>query len=66
MQCDNFLLSKKTQTIFKDLANLADLFDFNSLEKNLELFSNKNEKTFDKFKIESSKKIWIDEFFFKK
>ena len=42
MDCDSFVLSIKTQNIFDDLKNLEDLFDFSNLDKNHELFSNKN------------------------
>ena len=38
------------------------MFDFGSLNENLELFSNKNEKVVGKNKIETPKNIWIDEF----
>ena len=59
---DAFVLSIKTQDIIKDLKNLEDIFDFSNLDKNNELFSNKNEKVIGKFKIETPKNIWIDEF----
>ena len=42
--------------------NFEDIFDFSNLDKNHELFSNKNKKVIGKFKIETPKKIWIDEF----
>ena len=38
------------------------MFDFSNLDKNHELFSNKNKKLIGFFKIETPKKIWIDEF----
>ena len=44
------------------MKNLEDIFDFSNLDKTLELFSNKNKKVFGKFKIETPKKFWIDEF----
>ena len=37
------------------------MFDFNLLDGNHELFSNKNGKVIEKFKIETPKNIWIDE-----
>ena len=62
MDCDSFVLSIKTQNIINDLKNLENLFDFSNLDKNHELFSNKNKKVVGKFKIETPKNIWIDEF----
>ena len=59
MDTDSFVLSIKTKDIIEDLKNL---FDFSNLDKNYELFSNKNNKVFGKFKIETSKIISIDEF----
>ena len=41
---------------------VEDIFDFSNLDKNHELFSNKNKKVIGKFKIETPKSIWIDEF----
>ena len=60
---DSFLLSVNTKDIIKDLKNLEDVFDFSNLDKNHELFSNKNKKVIGFFKIETPKSIWIDEFF---
>ena len=51
-----------TKDIIKDLKNLEDIFDFSNLDENHELFSNKNEKVICKFKIETPKNIWIDEY----
>ena len=62
MDTDSFVLSVNTKDIIKDLKNLEDMFDFSNLEKNHELFSNKNKKIIGKFKIETPKNIWIDEF----
>ena len=62
MDCDSFVLSIKTENIIKDLKNLEDSFDFSNLDVNHELFSNKNRKDIGKFKIETSKVFWIDEF----
>ena len=39
-----------------------DLFDFSNLNENHEIFSNKNKKVIGKFKIETAKNIWVDEF----
>ena len=56
------ILSMKTENIIKDLKNLEDIFDFSNLDKNHELFSEKNKKVIGKFKIETPKNIFIDEF----
>ena len=50
MHCDSFLLSVNTKDIIKDLKNLEDRFDFNNLDDNHELFSNKYKKVIGKFK----------------
>ena len=52
----------KTESIIKYLKNLEDVFDISNLDKNHELFSNKNKTVIGKFIIETSKNIWIDEF----
>ena len=62
MDCDSFVLSIDTQNIINNFRNLEDLFDFSNLNKNHELFSNKNKKVVGKFKIETPENIWIDEF----
>ena len=59
---DAFVLSLNTKDIIKNLKNLEDIFDFSNLDKSHELFSNKNKKVIGKFKIETPKNIWIDEF----
>ena len=59
---DGMFLSMKTKDIIKDLKNLENLFDFSNLDENHELFSNRNKKVIGKFKIETHKNIWIDEF----
>ena len=59
---DGMILSMKTKDIIKDLKNLEDIFDFSNLDKNHELFSERNKKVIGKFKIETPKNIWIDEF----
>ena len=62
MDCDSFVLSIETQNIINDLKNLEELFDFSNLDKNQELFSNKNKKVVGKFKIETPENFSIDEF----
>ena len=59
---DGMILSMKTKNIINDLKNLEDIFDFSNLDENHELSSNKNKKVIGKFKIETPKNIWIDEF----
>ena len=63
MVTDSFVLSVDTKVVIKDIKNIEDIFDFSNLDKTHELFSNKNEKVIGKFKIETPKNIWIDEFF---
>ena len=62
MDTGSFVLSVNTKDIVKDLKKLEDIFDFSNLDKNHELYSNKNEKVIGFFKIETPKNIWIDEF----
>ena len=62
MDTDSFVLSVNTKGIIKDLKKLEDKFDFINLDKDHELFSDKNQKLIGKFKIETPKYIWIDEF----
>ena len=62
METDSFVLSVNTKDIIKDLKSLEDIFDFSKLDQNHELFNNKNKKVSGKFKIETPKNIWIDEF----
>ena len=62
MDCDSFVMSIEIQNIINDLKNLENLFDFSNLNENHELFSNKNKKVVGKFKIETPKNNWIDEF----
>ena len=59
---DGMILSMTTKDINNDLKKLEDIFDFSNLDENHELFSNKNKKIIGKFKIETPKNIWIDEF----
>ena len=61
MDCDNFVLSIRTQNIINDLKNLEDLFDFSSLDVNHEIFGTENEKLIGEIKKEAPKNIWIDE-----
>ena len=57
MDTDSFILSVNTKDIVKDLKYLEDIFDFSNLDKNHELFSNKNEKVIGKFKMETPENI---------
>ena len=59
MDTDSFVLSVNTKDVIKDLKNL---FDFSNLDKNHGLFNNKNKKVIGKFKKETPKNYWIDEF----
>ena len=59
---DGMFLSIKTKDIIKDSKNLEDIYDFSNLDKNHELYSEKNKKVIGKFKTETPKNIWIDEF----
>ena len=59
---DGMILSMKTEDIIKDLKNLEDIFDLSNLDENHEIFSERNKKVIGKFKIETPKNIWIDEF----
>ena len=59
---DGMILSMKIKDIIKDLKNSENIFDFSNLYENHELYTNKNKKVTGKFKIETPKKIWIDEF----
>ena len=59
---DSFVLSIKSNNVIKDLKNLNEIFGFGNLNKNHELYSNKNEKVIGKFKTETPKNVFIDEF----
>ena len=59
---DGTILSMKTKDIIKDLKNLEEIFHFGNLDKNHELFRGRNKKVISKFKLETPKNIWIDEF----
>ena len=63
MDCDSLVLSIRTQENNNDLKNLEFFFDFSNLNKDLELFRNKNKEIVEKLKIENSENIWMDEFF---
>ena len=62
MDCDSFILSINSENIIKDLKNLEDIFDFSNIDENHELYSEKNKKVLGKFKIETPKNIFINEF----
>ena len=62
MDTDSFVLSVSTKDIIKDLKNSEDIFDFSNLDKNHDLFSNKNKKVLGNFKIETPQNICIEEF----
>ena len=59
---DGMILSMRTENIIEDLKKIEKKFDFSNLDENRELFSEKNKKVMCKYKIESLKNIWIDEF----
>ena len=59
---DSFVLSVNTKNIIQDLNNLKEYFDFSNLDSAHEFFSSENKKVLGKFKIETPKNIWIDEF----
>ena len=59
---DGMILSMQTEDIIKDLRNLEEIFHFSNLDKNHELYSERNKKVIGKFKIETPKNIWIDDF----
>ena len=54
MDTDSFVLSVNKKDIIKDLKNWEDIFDFSKIDENHQLFSNKNRKVNNKFKIDSS------------
>ena len=59
---DGMFLNLKTEIIIKELQKLEDIFDFSILDENHELFSERNKKIIGKFKIETPKSVWMDEF----
>ena len=66
MDTDSFVLSVNAEEIIAVLKNFEDFFVFSNLSENHELFRNKNKKVIGKFKIETPKDIWNDEFIFLK
>ena len=56
------IFSMKTQNINNDLKKSEDIFDFSNLDERYYLFGKKIKKVIGKFKIETRKKIWLDEF----
>ena len=58
----SFIISVNTKYIIKDLKDLEDIFDLSNIDKNHELFSDKYKKVIGKFKIETPKNNWIEEF----
>ena len=62
MDTDRFISSLNTKNIIEDFKNFEDLIDFGNLKENHELFSNKNKKVNRKFKTQTPKNFWIDEF----
>ena len=61
MDTDSFVLSVNTKDIIKDLKNFEGMFDFSNLNEKHELFNDKNKKI-GKFKTETPKSFWIDDF----
>ena len=59
---DAFVLSLNTKNIIKESKNLQGIFDFSNIDANHELFNSKNKSVIGKFKIETTKNFWIDEF----
>ena len=59
---DGIVISINRKDIIKDSKKLGDVFDFSNLDENQVLFSNKNKKTISNFKLETSKKNWLDAF----
>ena len=55
-------MSMKTQNIIRQLNNVEDKFDFSNLDENHKLFSKKNKKVLRKFKKETPKNVFLDEF----
>ena len=62
MDCDSFVLSLKTENVIKDQKIPDDIFDFSNLHETHDIFSNKNKQLIGKFKIETPKNNWIDDF----
>ena len=62
MDCDSFIIGIKSEKIIKDLKNLKDIFDFSYIDEGHQFYSERNKKVLGKFKIETPKNIFIDEF----
>ena len=56
------ILSMRTEIIIKSLKNFEEIFDFSILDENHEIFSEKTKKVIGKFKKETPKNNWLDEF----
>ena len=52
MDTDGFALSMITENFTKDWKNLEDMVDFNNLDENFDVFSNRNKKVVGKFKTQ--------------
>ena len=63
MDSDSFVLSVNTKFIIKDSKNLEDIFDFSNLDKNHELFSNKNKKVIGFLKLKLPKVFGLTNLF---
>ena len=61
METDSFILIVNTKVIIKDLRNSKDTFGFSNLDKNHEIFSNKNEKVVGKLNLETPENILVIE-----
>ena len=59
---EGIFLSMKIKDIIKVVKNLEDIFDFSNVDKNHELYNERNKKVIGKFKLETPRNIWIDEF----
>ena len=64
METDSFILIVNTKDNIKDLKNSEYVFNFSNPDEINDLFSNKTKKVVCKFKLETPKDIWIDEFVF--
>ena len=63
IQLHYIVLSVKTKDIIKDLKKLEDIFDFSNLDKDHELFSDKNKKLIQKLKMETPKTVGLTNLF---
>ena len=59
---DGMIPSMRTENIIKALKTLEGISDFSNLDENHELYSNKIKKVIGRFKIETPKNKFIDEF----